>query len=351
MAMDDSHDDGTYLSNVFYYRESLLKKKKTWREEESSSAVIPARSAFIDASNQTDDTTVEKRSFTYCPTPDQEKKSALSKSPSSCTYHESSNACLDCNNDDGMTPPESVKYKRLVFQDVNFLVDEQGQQANTRPPLPPLPLPLPPAKKKKKKPGRKYYKICSINGCSKRTQNSYQIDNPNWKGLCVQHGAILKKCRVSGCQNVVVNNQLCTKHGAKRRKCKIVDPFTGDGCTNQSVNSGVCVKHGAKVRICSVKECTNQAKLKGMCRRHARPRPEQQQQQEQNEEQQQRNGMDVHGTYHKAHEENEQRKRMRLTEQIQQSSRHIQELLWLGLCQNVAHTASNHYYYSYNPNF
>ena len=246
--------------------------------------------------------------------------------------------------------PESVKYKRLVSQDVNFLVDEQGQQA-TRPPLPPLP--LPPAKKKKS--GRKYYRICSINGCSKRTQNSYQIDNPNWKGLCVQHGAILKKCRVSGCQNVVVNNQLCTKHGAKRRKCKFVDPSTGDGCTNQSINSGVCVKHGAKVRICSVEECTNQAKLKGMCRRHARPRPEQQQQQqqEQNEEQQQRNGMDVHGTYHMAHEEDEQRKRMRLTEQIQQSSRHIQELLWLGLCQNVAHTSYSEqpFYYSYNPNF
>ena len=348
--MDDSHDDGiTYLSNVFYFRESLLKKKKTWREEESSSAVIPASSVFIDANNQTDDTTAEKRSFTYCPTPDPEKKSALSKSPSSCTYHESSNACLDCNNNDvGMTSPESVKYKRLVSQDVNFLVDEQRQQA-TRPPLPPLP--LPPAKKKKS--GRKYYRICSINGCSKRAQNSCQIDNPNWKGLCVQHGAILKKCRVSGCQNVVVNNQLCTKHGAKRRKCKFVDPSTGDRCTNQSINSGVCVKHGAKVRICSVEECTNQAKLKGMCRRHARSRPEQQQQQEQNEYQQQRNGMDVHGTYHKAHEEDEQRKRMRLTEQIQQSSRHIHELLWLGLCQNVAHTSYSEqpFYYSYNQTF
>jgi len=177
MAMDDSHDDGTYLSNVFYYRESLLKKKKTWREEESSSAVIPASSAFIDANNQTDDTTAEKRSFTYCPTPDPEKKSALPKSPSSCTYHESSDACLDCNNDDDMTPPpESVKYKRLVSQDVNFLVDEQGQQATrTRPPLPPLPPLPPPAKKKKKKSlakknksGRKYHRrsICSIDGCS-----------------------------------------------------------------------------------------------------------------------------------------------------------------------------------------
>jgi len=92
-----------------------------------------------------------------------------------------------------------------------------------------------------------------------------------------------------------------------------------------------------------------------MCRRHARLRPEQQQQQqqqqEQSEEQQQRNVTGVSVTHHKSHEEDEQQMRMILTEQIQQSSRHIQELLWLGLCQNVAPTASNHYYYSYNPNF
>lgn len=273
--MDYSHDDGTHLSNVFYYRESLLKKNKTQREEGgSSSAAITASSAFIDANNKADyaTSTAVKRSFTYCATT--KKKSAGHVS----IYHKSSDACLDCN-DKGTKPSKLVKHKRLVSQDVNFLVDGQGEQATT-PPSPPA---------KKMKSDRKYHRICSIDGCSKRSQNIYQTGSPNWKGLCVQHGAILKKCRVSGCQNVVVNNQLCTKHGAKRRKCKFVDPSTGDGCTSQSVNGGVCVKHGAKVRICSVEECTNQAKLKGMCRRHARQRQQhhhhhQEQNQESNSE-------------------------------------------------------------------
>lgn len=52
--MDDSHDDGTHLSNVFYYKESLLKKKTQQEEGESSSAAITSSSAFIDANNKAD---------------------------------------------------------------------------------------------------------------------------------------------------------------------------------------------------------------------------------------------------------------------------------------------------------
>jgi len=130
--MDYSHDDGTHLSNVFYYRESLLKKNKTQREEGgSSSAAITASSAFIDANNKADyaTSTAVKRSFTYCATT--KKKSAGHVS----IYHKSSDACLDCN-DKGTKPSKLVKHKRLVSQDVNFLVDGQGEQATT-PPSPP----------------------------------------------------------------------------------------------------------------------------------------------------------------------------------------------------------------------
>jgi hypothetical protein len=147
--MDYSYDDGTHLSNVFYCRESLLKKNKTQREEgESSSAAITASSAFIDANNNKANyatSTAVKRSFTYCATT--KKKSAGHVS----IYHESSDACLDCN-DKGTKLPKLVKYKRLVSQDVNFLVDGQGEQATTPSSHP----------AKKMKSDRKYHRICSI---------------------------------------------------------------------------------------------------------------------------------------------------------------------------------------------
>jgi len=40
------------------------------------------------------------------------------------------------------------------------------------------------------------------------------------------------------------------------------------GCTNFVVNTGVCVRHGAKVKRCSSKGCTNHAKKGGVCVRH-----------------------------------------------------------------------------------
>eukprot|EP00986_Skeletonema_menzelii_P016768 scaffold15845_cov97-Skeletonema_menzelii.AAC.1 len=34
------------------------------------------------------------------------------------------------------------------------------------------------------------------------------------------------------------------------------------------VQGGVCIKHGAKIKRCSSEGCTNQAKRGGMCMRH-----------------------------------------------------------------------------------
>ena len=49
------------------------------------------------------------------------------------------------------------------------------------------------------------------------------------------------KCKIDDCENVVVNNGVCVKHGAVLRKCKI------ENCTNHSQNNGLCKKHGPKI--------------------------------------------------------------------------------------------------------
>ena len=47
-----------------------------------------------------------------------------------------------------------------------------------------------------------------------------------------------------------------------RKLCSI------DGCTNYFVQGGVCMRHGAEVKKCSHEGCTNQAQKGGVCKRH-----------------------------------------------------------------------------------
>eukprot|EP00984_Skeletonema_dohrnii_P012791 scaffold5219_cov148-Skeletonema_dohrnii-CCMP3373.AAC.9 len=46
-----------------------------------------------------------------------------------------------------------------------------------------------------------------------------------------------------GCTNIVINRGVCIRHGAKIKKC------SSEGCTNQVQRGGVCMRHGAKVNL------------------------------------------------------------------------------------------------------
>ena len=69
-------------------------------------------------------------------------------------------------------------------------------------------------------------------------------------------------CSVAECTNQVVNGGVCIRHGAKVKRCNVV------GCPNQVLNGGVCFSHGAKKYICSVDECTSQVRWRGLCGWH-----------------------------------------------------------------------------------
>jgi hypothetical protein len=60
-----------------------------------------------------------------------------------------------------------------------------------------------------------------------------------------------------GCTCGVVKGVRCTRHTKKGKKC-----------TNRSTVGGVCIKHGAKVKRCSHDGCNNIAQKRGLCRRH-----------------------------------------------------------------------------------
>jgi len=96
-------------------------------------------------------------------------------------------------------------------------------------------------------------KLCSKEGCTHIIVKG---------GVCVKHGAKLKRCSNEGCTNIVVKGGVCVRHGAKLKRCR------SEGCTNNVQQGGVCMKHGAKVKLCSSEGCTNQAKQKGLCCRH-----------------------------------------------------------------------------------
>ena len=88
----------------------------------------------------------------------------------------------------------------------------------------------PPSEKKR----RKYYvKLCKVENCTKLVQKG---------GVCIGHGARLKRCSSEGCPNRAVKGGVCKRHGAVvvRKKCIVED------CTSLAVKGGVCFKHGAR---------------------------------------------------------------------------------------------------------
>ena len=71
-------------------------------------------------------------------------------------------------------------------------------------------------------------------------------------------------CSVEGCTKQAKKGGICIKHGAKVRKC------SHEGCTNNALKSGVCIRHGAKItrRTCKFQGCTNKVQCAGVCFRH-----------------------------------------------------------------------------------
>ena len=77
---------------------------------------------------------------------------------------------------------------------------------------------------------------CSVQGCTSQAKLG---------GVCVKHGARVKRCTHPGCRNQAVKGGVCVGHGAKVKRCNSV------GCENQAVKNGVCIKHGAKLsKVC-----------------------------------------------------------------------------------------------------
>jgi len=79
-------------------------------------------------------------------------------------------------------------------------------------------------------------KYCSQDGCSNLVVQD---------GVCLKHGARVKRCSQDGCKNYVKQGGVCLTHGARVKRC------SQDGCGNLPRQGGVCIKHGARVKLCS----------------------------------------------------------------------------------------------------
>ncbi|KAK1748109.1 hypothetical protein QTG54_000048 [Skeletonema marinoi] len=95
---------------------------------------------------------------------------------------------------------------------------------------------------------------CSADGCTK--------NNVINRGVCVKHGAKIKRCISDGCTNNAQKGGVCKRHGAKVKRCSM------EGCTNIARKGGVCIRHGAQQKRCSSEGCTNNAQQRGVCKRH-----------------------------------------------------------------------------------
>mmetsp|Transcript_22579 Transcript_22579/g.35418 ORF Transcript_22579/g.35418 Transcript_22579/m.35418 type:complete len:204 (-) Transcript_22579:81-692(-) len=94
---------------------------------------------------------------------------------------------------------------------------------------------------------------CSADGCTNQVVRG---------GVCMRHGAKVKRCSSEGCPNYARLGGVCIRHGAKVKQC------SSEGCTNQARNGGVCRRHGAKGKRCSREGCTNVAIKGGVCSVH-----------------------------------------------------------------------------------
>jgi len=84
-------------------------------------------------------------------------------------------------------------------------------------------------------------------------------------GVCVQHGASLKRCGHKGCTNYARKGGVCIRHGAAKVTRKTC---SHKGCTNQVQRGGVCTRHGAYSKTCSHEGCTNLVQKGIVCIRH-----------------------------------------------------------------------------------
>ncbi|KAK1748071.1 hypothetical protein QTG54_000010, partial [Skeletonema marinoi] len=80
------------------------------------------------------------------------------------------------------------------------------------------------------------------------------------RGVCIRHGAKVKRCSSEGCTNQARSGGMCIRHRAKDKAKKC----SSEGCTNPAQNGGVCKRHEAKVKICINEGCTNQARDGGV---------------------------------------------------------------------------------------
>eukprot|EP00985_Skeletonema_marinoi_P016098 scaffold8559_cov135-Skeletonema_marinoi.AAC.6 len=125
---------------------------------------------------------------------------------------------------------------------------------------------------------KKYRKVCSAPNCTNQANRKGGVckrhgrlcSSPNCtntivnRGVCMKHGAIIKRCNTDGCDNFAIQGGVCITHGAKvnPRFCK------AEGCRSKARNGGVCIKHGAKVKRCSYDGCKNQSQKGGLCKKH-----------------------------------------------------------------------------------
>eukprot|EP00984_Skeletonema_dohrnii_P023595 scaffold12683_cov144-Skeletonema_dohrnii-CCMP3373.AAC.6 len=124
-------------------------------------------------------------------------------------------------------------------------------------------------------------KRCSVDGCTNQRRRrgvctrhgaySAAPDRKEWGtnqavrgGVRKRHGAKAeyKLCSFGDCTNKAQKGGICIKHGAKVKRCSVVE------CNNKAQKGGVCRRHGAKVKRCSSEGCTNRIQRRGVCRRH-----------------------------------------------------------------------------------
>ena len=108
------------------------------------------------------------------------------------------------------------------------------------------------------------YKRCSHEGCTNFAQKGHEGCN-NFSqrgGVCITHGAKLKRCSEKGCTKQAQKGGFCVTHGAKVKRCN------HEGCTKQAQKGGVCITHGAEVKRCSFEGCSTQSRKGGVCYRH-----------------------------------------------------------------------------------
>ena len=81
-----------------------------------------------------------------------------------------------------------------------------------------------------------------------------------------------KYCRQDGCDNRVVQGGVCVQHGAivkrKERGGSKHKYCNQEGCGNTVQQGGVCIKHGARVKLCNKEGCVNKVVQGGFCKQH-----------------------------------------------------------------------------------